>query len=166
MIRPAAAIALCLAVQPATAGPDEVPLPENYQERFVNYLDVDHHDRKRVRKMYVNASAHDAAEAGGDQPDGTILIMEDHDARTDADGNLVFGPDGRMVALDPVLNIFVMQKDAAWDTPNEDWDYAWYLPDGSPRPDANFDGCFACHANRTERDYTFTFWKYVADRAN
>ena len=40
---------------------------------------------------------------------------------------------------------------------------AWYQGDDLPRPDANFDGCFSCHANRTERDYTFTFWKFVED---
>ena len=157
-----AALALPPALQ---AGPDAVALPDAYQTRFVNYLDVDRYDRKRVRKMYVNPEALEAAVAGEPLPDGTVLIMEDHDARTDADGALIFGPDGRLIGEDPVVNIFVMEKNAAWDTANETWDYAWYLPDGSPRPDASFDGCFSCHANRTERDYTFTFWKYVADRA-
>jgi hypothetical protein len=50
-------------------------------------------------------------------------------------------------------------------TANETWDYAWYQADGAPRPYAEFDGCFSCHANRTERDYTFTYWKFVADAA-
>lgn len=146
------------------SGPDNVSLPENYQSEFLNYLDVDHIDRKRVRKMYVNPQAHETAVAGEEAPDGTILIMEDHDAETDADGNLVWGEDGRLVALEPVTNIFVMEKNAAWTTANGHWDYAWYQPDGNPRPDASFDGCFSCHANRAERDFNFTYWKFVSDQ--
>lgn len=153
-----------LIVGGSLAGPDEVSLPENYQETFLNYLDVDRLDRKRVRKMYVNPEAHAAAEAGAEMPDGTVLIMEDHDAQTDADGNLALNADGRLIALDPVTNIFVMEKNAAWMTNNGHWDYAWYLPDGSPRPDAEFDGCFSCHASRAERDFNFTYWKFVSDQ--
>ncbi len=146
------------------AGPAEVALPQNYQATFNNYLDVDRYDRKRVRKMYVNRAAHDAAKAGGDLPDGTVLIMEDHDAKTDADGNLVVGPDGRLIALEPVKHVFVMEKNSAWSTDNGNWDYAWYQGDGSPRPDAKYAGCFSCHANRAERDFTFTYWKFVSDQ--
>lgn len=159
------AVALAaLAAGDAVAGPDRVSLPQNYRESFVNYLDVDHHDRKRVRKMYVNPQAHAAATAGAELPDGTVLIMEDHDARTDANGDLVFGADGRLVAEEAVTNVFVMEKNTAWSTENGHWDYAWYLPDGTPKPDAKFAGCFSCHANRAERDYTFTYWKFVSDR--
>lgn len=160
----AAPLAAILATVPAAAGPDRVPLPPDYATDFANYLDVDHHQRNRVRRMYVNPEALEAAAAGADLPDGTVLIMEDHDARLGADGVPVFGDDGRMIPEAAVTNIFVMRKDAAWQTENGNWDYAWYLADGSPRPEANFDGCFACHANRAERDYTFTFWKFVADR--
>ena len=146
------------------AGPEDVALPENYQARFVNYLDVDRIDRKRVRKMYVSPQADAAAKAGEDLPDGTVLIMEDHDAKLDADGNLVRDADGRLIPLEPVINVFVSEKNAQWSTDNDNWDYAWYLADGTPRPDAKFDGCFSCHANRTERDFTFTYWKFVSDR--
>ncbi|WEX74019.1 cytochrome P460 family protein [Sinorhizobium numidicum] len=139
-------------------------MPEKYQERFVNYLDVDHLDRKRVRKMYVNPEAHAAAQADQELPDGTVLIMEDHDAKTDAGGNLVRDADGRLIALEPVSNIFVMEKNAAWTTDNGHWDYAWYLPNGIPKPDAKFEGCFSCHTSRAERDFTFTFWKFVSDQ--
>lgn len=147
------------------AGPDTVALPENYQTQFVNYLDVDRIDRKRVRKMYVNPQAHAATKAGADLPDGTILIMEDHDAKTDADGNLVSDADGRLIPLEPVKWMFVMEKNAAWSTANGKWDYAWYLADGSPRPNAKFEGCFSCHANRAKRDFTFTYWKFAFDQA-
>ena len=46
---------------------------------------------------------------------------------------------------------------------NGEWKYAWFLPDGSRKDDAKFDGCFGCHMSRAERDYTFTFAKYVLD---
>lgn len=147
------------------AGPDEVKLPESYQTTFVNYVSVDHYGRKRVRKMWVNPEAHNTATAGESLPDGTVLIMEDWDALQDADGNLMFDDQGRMIPEKMTGNRFVMEKNATWSTDNEDWDYAWYVADGSPRPEASFDGCFSCHAYRTDRDYTFTYWKYVSDAA-
>lgn len=149
-----------------SAGPETVALPDKYQSAFVNYLDVDRYDRNRVRRMYVSPDAHAAAVAGAGVPDGTVLIMEDHDAQLDADGKPVLDDNGRMIALEDVLNIFVMEKNSAWNTANENWDYAWYLSDGSPRPEAKFEGCFSCHNNRTGRDYNFTYWKYVADQQN
>lgn len=150
----------------ASAGPDRVKLPENYQQSFVNYLDVDRYDRLGVRKMWVNPEAHEAAQAGEPLPDGTVLIMELHAARTDADGNPVHGEDGRLVADPEVGHRFVMEKNSDWSTRNGNWDYAWYQPDGSARPDANFDGCFACHDHRAGRDYTFTYFKFLEDAAN
>jgi cytochrome P460 len=151
----------------ATAGPEEVKLPENYQVNFVAYLDVDRYDRKRVRRMYVNPEALEAAVAGQPAPDGTILIMEDHDAVLGADEALRFDDNGRFIPKDAVSNIFVMEKNSAWSTANGNWDYAWYGPDGKPSTSEfaqSMDGCFACHANRSGRDFTFTFWKFVKDR--
>ncbi len=153
------------AAGPAMAGPETVKLPENYQAEFVNYFDVDRYDRLGVRKMWVNPEAHAAAVAGLPLPDGTVLIMELHAAVTDAGGNPTYGEDGRMVAAPEVGHRFVMEKNATWQTANGNWDYAWYEPDGSPRPDANFDGCFSCHANREGRDYTFTYFRFVEDQA-
>ena len=130
-----------------SAGPETVALPDSYQSTFVNYLDVDRYDRNRVRRMYVSSDAHTAAVAGTSLPDGTVLIMEDHDAQLDTNGKPVLDDNGRMIALEDVLNIFVMEKNSAWNTANENWAYAWYLADGSPRPETNFDGCFSCHNN-------------------
>lgn len=166
------AIAVALTTFSATAvlaGPDEVKLPQDYQKNFVNYLDVDRFDRKRVRRMYANREALEAAIAGQPLPDGTVLIMEDHDALLGADETLQYDDNGRLIPQDAVGNIFVMEKNAAWSTDNENWDYAWYGADGKPSTSKfakTMDGCFACHANRTERDYTFTFWKFVEDQSN
>ncbi len=159
----AGAAAMALAT-PLISGPEQVALPADYRTGFINYLDVDRPDRKRVRKMYVNPAAMEAAMAGEDLPDGTILIMEDHD--TELEGEMAkMDAEGRFIAMEAVGNIFVMEKNAAWITDNGNWDYAWYQADGSARPDASFDGCFACHNNRADRDYNFTFSNYVADQA-
>lgn len=161
----AAAAALTLAIAPIQADPERVVFPAGYPGSFVNYLDVDHMDRKRVRKMYINPQAHDAAKAGEDLPDGTILIMEDHNAKKNADDTLMTDADGRLIGEDAVSNLFVMEKRAGWDTDNGHWEYAWFLPDGSRKADAKFEGCFSCHANRSERDFNFTYSKFVSDQA-
>ena len=147
------------------AGPEDVKLPQNYQSRFVLYQTVDNYGRKQVRNMYVNPEAHASAKPGEDLPDGTVLIMEAHDAKVDADGNLMRDAEGRLIALEPIKGIFLMEKNAAWSTDNENWDYAWYQPDGTLKPDAKYGGCFTCHTSRVGRDYTFTYWKFVSDRA-
>ena len=153
----------------AVAGPDTVKLPSDYQANFVKYMDVDRYDRKRVRSMYINRAAFEAAVAGQPLPGGTVLIMEDHNAKLSDDETFLFDDTGRLIPEDAVANIFVMEKNAAWTTDNGNWDYAWYGPDGKPSTSKfakTMDGCFACHANRSERDYTFTFWKFLEDQSN
>lgn len=159
------ALAAALAAGALLAGPETVKLPADYQTRFVNYLDVDRMDRNRVRKMYANPEALEAAVAGEPLPDGTVLIMEDHDAVLGTGEQPAFDENGRMIPQEAVGNNFVMEKNAAWTTDNDNWDYAWYLADGSPRPEADFAGCFSCHANRAGSDYNFTFSKFVSDQA-
>ncbi|MGK9169274.1 cytochrome P460 family protein [Inquilinus limosus] len=152
------------------AGPDRVALPANYAERFVLYNTVDRPDRKTIRFMYVSPETHAEAKAGAPIPDRTVLIMEDHRAKLEASGSAELGPDGRLIPTDEIVNIFVMEKRAGWgdayppETRNGDWDYAQYLPNGMPKPDVNFNGCFVCHKNRADRDFNFTYTKYLMDR--
>jgi len=153
----------------AGAGPEKVAYPETFETGFVRYITIDRPDRKIVRFMYVNPAALEAALPGEALPDGTVLVMEDHRARLDAEENAVTDAQGRLIPTDEVTNVFVMEKQPGWgeeyppDKRNGEWEYAWFLPDGSRRADANFDGCFACHMNRADRDYTFTFAKWVLD---
>lgn len=169
----AAALLLGLAAMAAPAadvlaGPELVGFPEGYQERFVLYNKVDRPDRKTIRFMYVDPEAHAAAEAGEPAPYGTVLIMEDHKAKLEGE-EAVRDAEGRMVPTEEVTNVFVMEKQPGWgagyppEKRNGEWEYAWFLPDGSRKEDAKFDGCFGCHMSRAERDYTFTFAKYVLD---
>ena len=77
---------------------------------------------------------------------------------------------GRFIPTDEVTNVFVMEKQEGFgqeyppEKRNGEWEYAWFQPDGSRKADAEFDGCFSCHLNRAERDFTFTFYKYVLDQ--
>jgi hypothetical protein len=153
----------------AMAGPERVSLPQNYRDSLIRYLEVDRPDRKIVRFMYVNPEASAVARPGENLPEGTVLIMEDRAAELDASGAPKRTVDGRMVATDKVLTLFVMEKRKGWgadypaDKRNGDWDYATFNGDGTRRADAKHDGCFACHKNRSQRDFTFTYWKSVAD---
>ncbi len=164
-----AALAASVAVGGALAGPELVAYPEGYRTAFEQYLKVDRPDRGVVRFFYVNPEALEAAVPGEPLPHGTVLIMEDHKAELGADEEPVLDDDRRMVPTDEVTNVFVMEKQPGWGEEypaskrNGEWEYAWFLPDGSRKPDAAFDGCFGCHMNRAERDYTFTFFKYVLD---
>lgn len=153
----------------AMAGPEKIAYPESYRTEFVRYITIDRPDRKIVRWFYVNPEALDAAQPGEDLPDGTVLIMEDHQARLDAREEPVVDAQGRFISTDEVTNVFVMEKQPGWgaeyppEMRNGEWEYAWFLPDGARKADATFDGCFSCHMNRAGRDFTFTFAKYVID---
>jgi hypothetical protein len=151
------------------AEPQKIAYPGGYQDEFIEYLRVDRPDRKIVRFMYVNPAAHEAAQPGEPLPDGTVLVMEDHKARLGAGEEAETDAEGRLVPTDEVTNVFVMEKRERFgeeyppEKRNGEWEYAWFLPDGSRKADAEFDGCFSCHLSRAERDFTFTFYKYVRD---
>ncbi len=170
MLLAAAAVVAAVAAV-AAAGTEQVPYPTAYRAAFVQYMTVDRPDRKPpvVRLFYVNRASHDAARPGEALPYGTVLVMEDHKARLDANGQPVRDAEGRFVPTDEITNIFVQQKGRGFGAEypesrrNGEWEYAWFLPDGTRKADAKFDGCFACHRNRAGRDYTFTFAKYVLD---
>jgi hypothetical protein len=166
-----AAVVTVAAAVPLFATPERVKLPEQYSSGFVLFNKVDRPDRKRIRFMYVNPEAHALAKPGEMLPEGTVLIMEDHDATLGTDGNPVLDKDGRLVPTDAPTAIFVMEKRAGFGAANElppdkdngDWDYAAYKADGSPNSEAKLENCFACHMSRSSRDFTFTYFKNVAD---
>jgi hypothetical protein len=166
-----AAGAAVFLVAPLFATPDRVKLPEQYSSGFVLYNKVDRPDRKRVRFMYVNPEAHARAKPGEMLPEGTILVMEDHDVTTGADGNPVLDKYGRLMPTDALTGIFVMEKRAGFGAANElppdkdngDWDYAAYKADRSSNSEAKLESCFACHMSRSNRDFTFTYFKNVED---
>jgi hypothetical protein len=153
----------------ALAGPEQVGYPDRYATGFVRYLTVDRPDRNIVRFFYVNPEALETATPGEDLPYGTVLVMEDHEARMVTSEQAVRDAQGRLIPTDEVTNVFVMEKRVGFgeeyppEKRNGEWEYAWFLPDGSRKADAGFEGCFACHLNRAGRDFTFTLYKYVLD---
>ncbi|NNG05059.1 MAG: cytochrome P460 family protein [Inquilinus sp.] len=160
------------AMLPATswAGPERVDFPAGYRDAFVEYLRVDRPDRKTTRFFYVDPESLAAAEPGRELPQGTVLIMEDHKVVMNGD-KPALNAEGRHRPTDEVTNVFVMEKRPGWgaeyplETRNGDWDYAWFEADGSRKQGdfVRFTGCFSCHMNRANRDFTFTFFKYLLD---
>ena len=98
----------------AAAGPEKVSYPEDYEDKFIEYMRVDRPDRKIVRFMYVNPAAHEAAQPGEPLPHGTVLVMEDHKARLGAGEEPATDAEGRLVPTDEVTNVFVMEKQPGW----------------------------------------------------
>jgi hypothetical protein len=164
-----AGIGALLLASGALAGSEQVAYPEGYAIGFARYFTVDRPDRSIVRFFYVNREALEAAVAGEDLPYGTVLVMEDHKVRMRADEQAVVDAQGRLIPTDEVTNVFVMEKRAGFgeayppEKRNGEWEYAWFLPDGPRKADAQLDGCFSCHLNRADRDFTFTFYKYLLD---
>jgi hypothetical protein len=94
--------------------------------------------------------------------------MEDHPAMLDDQGAPVTTSDGNFVPKAEVTNIFVQEKQEGWgadyapDVRNGEWEYAWFIADGSPKPDAKFDNCFACHKKEVEaQDFNFTLSPFI-----
>jgi hypothetical protein len=150
-------------------GPARVKYPKGFDTSFVVYNDVDRFDRKRVRRMFVNKEALVASKPGEPAPDGTVLVMADYDIELDPAGNPALDAQGRMKPTAKLLAVVVMEKRRGWGAAypaslrNGDWDYASFGVDGGVNPQANIKACLTCHLNRTNRDFTFTYFKNVAD---
>lgn len=146
------------------AGPDQVALPAGYGSSFVRYTSVDKRDRKPnvVRFMYIDPDAAAASQHGSPLPEGTRLVMAEHVAKQDGNGNTLFDRDGRMIPTDTVSTIFVAEKQAGvgaeYDEAlrNGDWEFAVFLGDGSRKADVNFNDCRECHRQAVRTDYTFS----------
>ena len=164
-------VAAALVAGSATAGPERISYPDGYSSEFLRYLDVDRPDRKIKRYFYVNRASLESAVPGAPLPSGTVLIMEDRAVEMEGDSPKRDAA-GRFIATDEITNVFVMEKQPGWgaayasEKRNGDWDYAWFAADGSLKHSdpARYEGCFSCHQSRSERDYTFTFFKYLLDR--
>ena len=157
--------ALAFAATPVFAGPEKVAFPEGYQTHFIRYATVDKPKRKTVRFFYVNPEALAQTKPGQDAPHGTVLIMEDHKAKLDADGNPLTDSRGRFIPTTELTNVFVQEKQPGWgseypsDKRNGEWEYAWFEPTGERKTGSfvKFGGCFACHKENAEfTDFNFT----------
>lgn len=138
-----------------------VTFPEGYKDTFAKYHTINFPATKQVRYYYANKIAVSAAKAGKPLPDGSVLFVEVHAAKLDADKRPVTGADG-FYAADKLLFYTAMARDAGWgrDIPemlsNADWNYAVFNTDKQHRPGANQAECLACHKPLDNTSYTFT----------
>ncbi len=163
-------VAASLVVVLAEAGSEKVAYPKDYRSKYVLFATKDNPPFKTVRFMYVNPEALKAAKPGQPLPDGTVLVAEDRNAKLNAKGEPVKGADGRFVVTEKIFSVLVQEKRKGWgteypaDTRNGEWEYAFFQADGSRKADAKIADCMACHKGQAAEDYTFRFFKYVADK--
>jgi hypothetical protein len=146
----------------AFAGPENIRYPSGYAG-WQRYSTVERADLKQTREMYAHPHIVKAVREGKPVPDGAVLVMAIHAAKTGADGTPEKDAEGRFVK-DRLVNVFVMEKRAGWgaDYPaewrNGDWEYAAFLPEGKPNEKANagIQSCFACHKPKDVQDYVFS----------
>ena len=129
----------------------QVAFPENYKTAgFTMYQTVNRTDINQVRYLWANAVAVKAAREGKPLPDGSVLLLEQHAAKLDADKKPVTGADGYYVS-DRLLAYALMGHGPGWgkDIPdilrNGDWNYAVYGPDMKLRAGVQQGECLACH---------------------
>jgi Cytochrome P460 len=156
-----AVAAVSLVVQ-VRAGADKVAFPENYAKGVV-YVTVDK-PSKQVHEFYAAPAAIDAAHKGEPMPDGTVLIGVQYNAKLDAEGNPVKGPDGRFIKAD-LRGYAVMEKRKGWGTDypedkrNGEWEYRVFNADKTPNEKVNTGVCFDCHRPQASNDYVYTYDK-------
>ncbi len=139
----------------------QAALPAGYPAGFTMYQAVNRPDLGQVRHLYANAVALQAARDGRPLPDGSVLVMEQHAARLDADRKPVAGADG-FYERDKLVAYAVMERGAGWGAAipdmlrNEDWNYAVYTPAREARAGVHQADCLACHKPLDRSSFTFT----------
>ena len=138
-----------------------VTLPASYSTGFTKYQTGNRTDINQVRYLYANDVAMRAAREGKPLPDGSLLVLEQHAAKLDADKRPVLGADGLFVA-DRLLAYSVMQREAGWgqEIPemlrNENWQYQVFTAAKQQRPGVNQADCLACHKPLIAQSYAFS----------
>jgi len=138
-----------------------VRFPENYKSTYTKYHTINFPPSKQVRYYYANPAALQAARAGKDLPNGSVLFAEVYSAKLDADKKPITGPDG-FFEPDQLLFYTAMAREAGWgkEIPdmlrNEDWNYAVFTLAKQQRPGINQAECLACHKPLDKASFTFT----------
>jgi len=144
-----------------------VPFPEGYKSTFTKYHTINFPATNQVRYYFANKIALQAAKAGKDLPDGSVLFAEVYSAKLGPDGKPAIGSDGFFVA-DKLLFYTAMARESGWgkDIPemlrNADWNYAVFTLDNKQRPGVNQAECLACHKPLDKASYTFTLKELAA----
>jgi plastocyanin len=158
----ASAVAGAFLASTVSAGPELITFPADYQ-KWQLYSTVDRYDSKQYRELYTSPEAVNAVRAGRPIPDGTVIVMAIHVAKTDDKGAPVKDANGRFVK-DKLGAVTVMEKRKGWgasvpeDWRNGDWQYASFNPDGKPneKANANIKACFVCHKPHEKQDFVIS----------
>ena len=152
-----------------TIAKTQAKYPANYKASFVKYGAANFPELKQVRHYYANPIALRAAKNGTALPAGSVIMTEVYTVKMDDRLDLAKGPDGIYVPNQLLYNS-VMERGDGWgkDLPlmlrNEDWNYAAFMPNGSPRPGINHAECLACHRAQDQVNFMFTM-KELRDTA-
>ena len=139
----------------------QVTFPEGYKSTYRMYQTLNRPDINQVRYLWANPVAWQAARDGKPMPLGSVLLLEQHAAKLDADKKPVTGPDGFFVA-DRLLAYSLMANGDGWgkDFPemlrNADWNYALLNADMKARPGVSQADCLACHKPLDKVSYLFS----------
>ena len=139
----------------------QASLPAGYPTGFTMYQTVNRPDIGQVRYLYANAVAAQAARDGRPLPDGSLLVLEQHAAKMDADKKPLVGADG-FFERDRLLAYAIMERGAGWgkEIPemlrNEDWNYAVHTPQRQARAGVHQADCLACHKPLDKQSFVFS----------
>lgn len=128
---------------------------------FVHYMTFNHKGRKQLRKVYANRIAIQAAKAGEQLPDGSVIVVEQFKAKLGPDKKPVVGADGFYVSTKRV-GFTAMERQAGWgdDFPetirNGNWHYGVFKADRSARPNVSQASCLSCHKPFAADSFLFT----------
>jgi plastocyanin len=145
----------------AVAGPEKIAFPADYAS-WERYAVVERYDTKQYRELYTQPDVVKAVREGKPIPRDTVIAMAIHAAEVDAAGNLMKGPDGKLVK-GKLAGVTVMEKREGFGTEypaelrNGEWEYAGFLPDGEPNPQAaDTKSCFQCHKPHEQQDFVIS----------
>ena len=135
-------------------------LPKDFPQGFVAYDLSDDEEAKAITRHYANMVAITAARAGVSLPDGSMIVVQNLSAKTDASGAVLKDAAGKLIADKPT-SFATMQSGAGWenDVPlllrNGNWHYAQFDGAGALKT-PNQAQCLACHKPIASDDYMFT----------
>lgn len=165
---PGAPAAAKSSFMPAVAN-TRVKFPEGFHETFVRYHVIDSPEKKQVSVFYANRTAAEAARAGHELPDGSVLLFEVYAAKLDDAKQPVKDAQGRLVP-EKLLAHAVMEREVGWGDAvpamlrNGNWNYAAFRPDKQPIAAANLAECFACHKPQEKASFAFTLPQLAQSR--
>lgn len=149
-------------VVPGAKGAELVAYPEGYATKFARYATQDRANPKQIAELFVNDVGQKGLKANGTLPSGTVLVMEVHNAKVDAQDKPIL-ENGKRVK-NGLGTVSVMEKRTGWGTDypaelrNGEWEYAAFDPATKKLRSTDTKACFECHAKGpgAAADYVFS----------